>query len=169
MKLWTTSSARSASSALVAARSEELDRWRTALEREVASSTLAESGIPVRRDGGRRTLADWLAHDGVDLNNLSPWLPDELDPGEIAHEVAEDAAYAPYLQRQEGELRALRASEALLLGDDFPYAAIPGLSREMVERLGRARPANLAAAGRVPGVTPAALAAVLVHARRRAA
>ncbi len=51
----------------------------------------------------------------------------------------------------------------------FPYAAIAGLSREMVERLSAARPATLAAAGRVAGITPAALAALLVHARRRAA
>jgi 16S rRNA (guanine527-N7)-methyltransferase len=73
--------------------------------------------------------------------------PGALKDGSVAQEVAEDAAYAPYLERQESELRDLRASEALLLGDDFPYAAIPGLSREMVERLGRARPATLAAAG----------------------
>ena len=63
-------------------------------------------------------------------------------------------------------MRELRASEALLLGDHFPYAATPGLSREMVERLGKVRPATLAAAGRVPGITPAALAALLVQARR---
>ena len=83
--------------------------------------------------------------------------------------MAEDAAYAPYLARQDNELRELRASEALPLGDDFPFAAIPGLSREMVERLERVRPATLAAAGRIPGITPAALAALLVHARKRAA
>ncbi|MBN8502220.1 MAG: hypothetical protein J0M19_13895, partial [Sphingomonadales bacterium] len=58
---------------------------------------------------------------------------------------------------------------ALPLGDDFPYDATPGLSREMVERLTAARPSTLAAAGRVPGITPAALAALMVHARRRAA
>jgi tRNA uridine 5-carboxymethylaminomethyl modification enzyme len=83
--------------------------------------------------------------------------------------MAEDAAYAPYLARQDSELRELRAGEALPLGDDFAYEAIPGLSREMVERLSKARPATLAAAGRVPGITPAALAALLVHAKRRAA
>ena len=86
---------------------------------------------------------------------------------ELAAELAEDAAYAPYLARQDSELADLRAGEALPLGDDFPYEAIAGLSREMVERLSRARPATLAAAGRVPGITPAALAALLVHARRR--
>lgn len=67
------------------------------------------------------------------------------------------------------ELRDLRASERLPLGDAFPYHAIPGLSNEMIERLSAARPETLAAAGRVPGVTPAALAVLLVHARRIAA
>jgi tRNA uridine 5-carboxymethylaminomethyl modification enzyme len=66
-------------------------------------------------------------------------------------------------------LRDLRASEGIALGDQFPFARVPGLSNEMVERLAAARPANLAAAGRIRGITPAALAALLVFARRRAA
>jgi tRNA uridine 5-carboxymethylaminomethyl modification enzyme len=65
-------------------------------------------------------------------------------------------------------LRDLRASESVTLGGDFPFAAVPGLSNEMIERLQSAQPANLAAAGRVRGITPAALAAVLVYARRAA-
>jgi tRNA uridine 5-carboxymethylaminomethyl modification enzyme len=88
---------------------------------------------------------------------------------ELLAEMAEDATYAPYLARQEAELRDMRASESLLLGDAFPYGEIAGLSREMVERLSAARPATLAAAGRIPGITPAALATLLVHARRLAA
>src|SRR5690606_20963503 len=100
---------------------------------------------------------------------LGPSLDADLDwTSGAAQEAAEDALYAPYLERQDAELRDLRASEALRLEADFPYAAIPGLSNEMIERLGAARPTTLAAAGRVPGVTPAALAALLVHARRRA-
>ena len=59
-----------------------------------------------------------------------------------------------------------RASEALPLSADFPYGEVPGLSKVMVERLTKAAPGTLAAAGRVPGVTPAALSALLVHARR---
>jgi tRNA uridine 5-carboxymethylaminomethyl modification enzyme len=88
-----------------------------------------------------------------------------VDP-QLAEEMAEDAAYAPYLARQEAELRDLRASEEVPLPPDFPYAQVPGLSNEMVERLAAAAPTTLAAAGRVPGVTPAALSALLVHARR---
>ncbi|MBV1689986.1 tRNA uridine-5-carboxymethylaminomethyl(34) synthesis enzyme MnmG [Novosphingobium sp. G106] len=140
------------------------------LDRELSSAVLAGEGLPVRTDTGRLSLREWLRFGGIDLAALSLWIaPEVLADTELAEEVAEDAAYAPYLARQESELRELRASEALALGDDFPYDAIAGLSREMVERLGKARPATLAAAGRVPGVTPAALAALLVHARRLAA
>jgi len=130
---------------------------------------LADAGVPVRRDLGEKPLSEWLRHDGVTLEALAPWLGDvtALDPL-LAKEMAEDAAYAPYLARQDSELRDLRASNALPLASDFPYAAVPGLSNEMIERLTIAAPGTLAAAGRVAGVTPAALSALLVHARRLA-
>ncbi len=148
-------------------RCEERERLESALTTIVSAAELCRAGLPVRTDTGRLPLSDWIRFGGVELDSLAPWLGDAMPlDNELAAEVAEDAAYAPYLARQEGELRDLRASEALPLGDDFPYADIPGLSREMVERLSRARPATLASAGRVPGITPAALAALLVHARR---
>ena len=143
-------------------------RLGTSLDQPVPASELVAAGMQVRMDLGRLPLREWLRFDGITLDALAPWLePDVLTDEALAEEVAEDAAYAPYLERQERELKDLRASEALVLGDDFPYASIPGLSREMVERLTRARPATLAAAGRVPGITPAALAVVLVQARSR--
>lgn len=131
---------------------------------------LVNLGLSVRRDQGEKTIAEWLRYDGVTPEALAPWLGEmaELDPL-LAEEMAEDAAYAPYLARQDAELRELRASEALPLSADFPYGEVPGLSNEMVERLTKAAPGTLAAAGRVPGVTPAALSALLVHARRRQA
>jgi tRNA uridine 5-carboxymethylaminomethyl modification enzyme len=136
---------------------------------KVHARELADLGLSVRRDQGERSLAEWLRYDGVTPEALAPWLGEvtALDPL-LAEEMAEDAAYAPYLARQDAELRDLRASEALPLAPDFPYANVPGLSNEMVERLAKAAPGTLAAAGRVPGVTPAALSALLVHARRLA-
>ncbi|WP_395329717.1 tRNA uridine-5-carboxymethylaminomethyl(34) synthesis enzyme MnmG [Novosphingobium sp. BL-8H] len=136
----------------------------------VASVEMAQAGLPVRADAGRLPIREWLRFGGVDLAGLSPWIASaHLADADLAEELAEDAAYAPYLDRQERELRELRASEALPLPEDFPYAETPGLSREMVERLTKARPETLAAAGRIPGITPAALAALLVHARKEAA
>jgi tRNA uridine 5-carboxymethylaminomethyl modification enzyme len=103
----------------------------------------------------------------LQLEQLAPWLDLEA-AGELADEMTEDAIYAPYLERQEAELREMRASAGVTLGH-LAFAAVPGLSREMVERLEAARPATLAEAARVRGITPAALAAILVNARRNAA
>ncbi len=150
-------------------REAERSTWNNALDRQVSSGALIAAGIPVKQDVGRISLREWLRFPAVELEALTPWLPGEcLATSELAEEVAEDATYAPYLERQDAELRDLRASEQVLLGEHFPYRDVPGLSNEMVERLAASRPANLAAAGRVRGVTPAALAALLVHARRLA-
>jgi tRNA uridine 5-carboxymethylaminomethyl modification enzyme len=90
-------------------------------------------------------------------------------PADIVDTVTQDARYAPYVARQADEVERLRRDEAILLSPALDYAAVPGLSAEMIERLSRARPVSLGAAARVQGVTPAALSAVLLHARRRAA
>mgnify|MGYP003624239710 FL=1 len=135
------------------------------------SEDLAKAGIEVRRDGARQSLFAWLRFPNISLGALRPLEEMEAclqncDPDLLA-EIEEDARYAPYLERQESELRDLRANEQILLGDDLDYAMIAGLSNEMVERLTTARPETLAAASRIRGITPAALAAILVHARRR--
>ncbi|MXO70524.1 tRNA uridine-5-carboxymethylaminomethyl(34) synthesis enzyme MnmG [Alteraurantiacibacter buctensis] len=149
-------------------RSAMSEARKEALARPVSAAELQQAGLDVRSDPGRIPLSDWLRFPEVTLSGMSPLLPADFDPADdLSDEIAEDFAYAPYLARQDSELRDLRASEGLSLGDGFPYADVPGLSREMVERLASARPANLAAAGRVRGITPAALAALLVHARRR--
>ena len=71
--------------------------------------------------------------------------------------------------RQQADIDRLRADEAVRLPAELDYVALPGLSNEMVERLSAARPSTLGAAARIRGVTPAALAAILIHARRKAA
>jgi len=138
-----------------------------AFDVQASGSMLAKLGLPVRPDGEKKAVRDWLRHEKVMLEDLAKQLELDLpsDPS-LESEMAEDAAYAPYLARQEAELRDLRASEQQCLGAGFPYSDVPGLSNEMVERLNRAAPPTIAAASRVAGITPAALSAVLVHARR---
>ena len=79
------------------------------------------------------------------------------------------ALYAPYVERHVAEVRSLKREERLAIPDDFNFAAVPGLSLEMRQRLMRARPATLGGAGRLAGVTPAAVAALAVHLRARQA
>lgn len=151
-----------------ARREGERSTWNNALATPVNAVALHDAGLPLKRDAGRKPLREWLALPDITMSDLSPWLPDDCDAeSPLAAELEEDAGYAPYLARQEAELRDLRSSEALELGARFPFADVPGLSNEMVERLSAAQPHNLAAAGRVRGITPAALAALLVHAKRR--
>jgi tRNA uridine 5-carboxymethylaminomethyl modification enzyme len=146
-------------------RDKERGAWASTLEREIAGKELAERGLSVRRDAGGKKLSEWLRFD-LSLADVSPWLSEELDiHSELAVEMAEDAIYAPYIERQEAELRDMRSSAAVPLVN-LAYASVPGLSREMVERLEAARPATLADAARLRGITPAALAAILVNARR---
>lgn len=141
------------------------------LARPVDSATLRGASIPIPGDGERRSLAYWLgAADPAAwqvLVSAASGLA-EIDAAVLA-ELVEDARYAPYVARHEAEQRALAANERITLDPAIDYRAIAGLSNEMVERLDRARPETLGQAGRVPGVTPAALTAILAHSRRTAA
>lgn len=145
------------------------ERLEDMLEQDATPTELNRAGMQVRADGSRRSLKEWLRFPEVKLDSLHAWIGDERFDPLLAEEVEEDAAYAPYLARQDAELRDLRASDGVPLGAGFPFAEVPGLSREMVERLEKAQPDTLAAAGRIAGITPAALASLLVHARRRLA
>ena len=145
-----------------ARREDERLRLQASLNRPASGAELGLAGA-----GDKRSLRDWLRLPDVTLATvLGEAAP--TDPA-LAEEIEEDAAYAPYLARQDAELRDLRAGEALPLPGTLDYPAIPGLSNEMAERLAAARPATLGAAGRIAGITPAALAVLLVHARQYAA
>lgn len=136
----------------------------------VGAAAMRAAGADVAADHSRRSLWDWLRFPEVGSDQLAAFGPAStaISPDVIA-EVIQDGRYAPYLLRQDQEIARLREDERVSLAGIESYRAIAGLSSEMVERLDRARPGDLAAAGRVRGVTPAALAAIMVHARRRAA
>ncbi|WP_122038319.1 tRNA uridine-5-carboxymethylaminomethyl(34) synthesis enzyme MnmG [Asaia bogorensis] len=130
-----------------------------------APQDLAAQGIAVSQDGRRRSLLDVLSGqaDEEAATRLAPWF-DAL-PLRIRRHVETEARYGGYLQRQEREIRQLANEAQIALPDDLDYGRIGGLSSEMKERLSIARPANFAAAQRVPGVTPAAMIALLAHVR----
>src|SRR5690606_1309305 len=93
---------------------EQRARTDEALDKILSSRLLAAQGLPVRAEGEPRSARDWLRVDGVPLEALGRLIDESIDwTGDAAQEVAEDALYAPYLERQEAELRDLRAGEGL--------------------------------------------------------
>ncbi len=156
--------------------------WHAGREREKAegqrmlAQTLAtaeqiiEAGATVTADHSRRSIAEWLRYPDVRDEHIAEVLPLWATISHaVRSELIEDCRYAPYLARQDEEIARLRADQRLALSDIKDYGAIAGLSNEMIERLNAARPDDLAAAGRIRGITPAALAAIMVHARKLAA
>ncbi|TPQ49824.1 tRNA uridine-5-carboxymethylaminomethyl(34) synthesis enzyme MnmG [Prosthecomicrobium hirschii] len=133
-------------------------------------SEAARHGIAVNQDGVRRSAFDLLAYPDMTVARLAAVWPEF---GSIAPTIAEqleiDAAYAVYLDRQRTDIEALRRDEAVAIPDGFAYEGLDGLSNECRQRLIEARPATLAQAARIEGVTPAALTLILAHVRKAAA
>ena len=143
------------------------DALARARQAEASSTAMAASGLPVRQDGRRRTVLELLALPEITVPVAAavfPWLA-ELPP-DVVVQLEAEALYAPYLRRQDAERRLIEREERLSIPDSIDFSAVPGLSREMQHRLSGARPATLGSAGRVPGITPAAIAALAVHLRR---
>ncbi|MFC4352331.1 tRNA uridine-5-carboxymethylaminomethyl(34) synthesis enzyme MnmG [Fodinicurvata halophila] len=129
---------------------------------------LRKAGFSINRDGQRRSVFDLLRYPDMSLARLQGHWPELTALSKsISEQVEIDARYAGYLERQEADVRAYRKDESLELPSDLDYEAIPGLSNEIREKLQAARPATLGAAGRIPGVTPAASLLLLRHVRRR--
>ncbi|WP_289042936.1 tRNA uridine-5-carboxymethylaminomethyl(34) synthesis enzyme MnmG [uncultured Aliiroseovarius sp.] len=128
---------------------------------------LEKLGLTVRKDGTKRTAFELLAFPGMDYAKIV-----ELDPSfadistDIQTQISRDAMYANYIERQARDVEALQRDEAQRIPDDFRYEDLVGLSNELADKLSRVRPRTLAQAGRVEGMTPAALTLILARLRR---
>jgi tRNA uridine 5-carboxymethylaminomethyl modification enzyme len=147
---------------------EKLDRLIAARARmaelNLTPNDAAKRGMAIRQDGVRRSANDLLSLPDVEFSTLVAIWP-EL--GGFAPEIVEqleiDAHYAGYLDRQEADILAFRRDESRALPADLDYGAVNGLSTEARLKLEAIRPATLGQAGRIQGVTPAALTLVLAH------
>lgn len=146
-------------------------------ERHVATLREVRDKLNVRmkaeqldHQGADAELFDWVRIADLQYADIVKLEPTIASSDRAAvEELLEDARYAPYLARQDAEVRDLRANDHIKLSIGIDYTCIPGLSHEMVERLTMACPQTLGEAGRIAGITPAALATILGHVRRRAA
>ena len=130
----------------------------------------AKHGLRINRDGRKRSAFDLLSYPEIDIARLAGIWPEigSLDP-HIAEQLAVDARYAVYVRRQEEDIAAFRKDEAIAIPSNFAFAARPGLSTELRQKLERHRPASLGQAARLDGMTPAALMLLLAHVKKGAA
>ena len=124
-------------------------------------------GLSLNKDGQRRTAFELLSYPTVTITQLAKIWPHfgALAP-KIAEQIEIDAKYDVYLSRQAADIAAYRRDESFELPDDFDYATLPGLSNEMKQKLKEHRPRTIGQAGRIDGVTPAALTLLVAHVRR---
>ncbi|MEL7090497.1 MAG: tRNA uridine-5-carboxymethylaminomethyl(34) synthesis enzyme MnmG [Pseudomonadota bacterium] len=123
---------------------------------------VSAAGIRVNQDGTKRTLFQLLAFPDVTFDDLIPLQPDLEDmDADIREQLSRDALYANYIARQQQDVERLRKDERHVIPVDFDYAAVTGLSNELRSKLDQTRPNDLAQAGRIDGMTPAALALIL--------
>ena len=134
---------------------------------EATPDVLRNAGVQVKRDGVRRSAFDLLRRAEVSRGQLQGLWPEIGGlPSAVFDQLEIESCYAAYLDRQDADIRAFRRDESLALPQDLDYGRVGGLSNEVREILQRARPATLGAASRLPGMTPAALVALLAVVRR---
>ncbi len=125
-------------------------------------------GWKVNQDGQRRSAWDYLAYPTIDMAAFETGFPEvEALSEEIKAQLEIEAMYAGYIERQKDDVEALRREESLELPRDLDYAAVGGLTNEVRAKLEMIRPATLGQAGRIEGMTPGGLTALLAFVRRR--
>ena len=151
-----------------AAKADAIENARRLLEGlSLTPDQAARHGIALNRDGRRRSAFDLLSLPGVSMSTLLAIWPElSAIPAFAAERLQVDARYAVYLDRQEASILAFRKDEAAAIPAAIDFAAIAGLSNEVRQKLERHRPATLAQAARIDGVTPAALMLLLAHIRK---
>ncbi len=126
----------------------------------------ARFGTPLAHE---YNLLNLLARPEIDYATLIELTDAPVVDNQVAEQVEIKTKYAGYIDRQQEEIAKLRASEDTKLPEDLDYSSISGLSKEIQFKLGNTRPATLGQAGRIPGVTPAAISLLLIHLKKRSA
>lgn len=153
---------------IFSAKMDALARGRAQLEATtIAASEAAKAGIRVSGDGNRRTCLNLLSIAGVEFSDIAGLRPDVAGiSDDIQDQLKRDALYASYIERQRRDVDALKKDEAHRIPVDFEFGALGGLSNELKQKLQKVRPETLGQAGRVEGMTPAALTLILARLRQ---
>lgn len=150
---------------------EGLDQARTLLQDlSITPSQAGVHGLKLNRDGQRRTAYELLAYPDTTVDSLKQVWPElsALSP-KIAEVLEIEASYAVYMKRQHADIVDIKRDEDRTIPDDFDFTELSGLSSELKQKLQAARPASIAQAARVDGMTPAAISLILALVRKGSA
>lgn len=148
-------------------KSELLDLGRRYLKNMlVTSRQLMDAGVNVSQDGSKRTGFEALGIEDVTWDTLS-YINSELSgiDDKTKVQLSNESLYANYIDRQKKDIETLKRDEAEVIPADFDFLTVEGLSNELKSKLSAAAPSNIAQAGRVDGITPAALLLILSRVR----
>jgi len=115
------------------------------------------------------SLMEMLRRPEVDVDNLLRFSDETEVDEQVAEQVAIQAKYAGYIDRQQTEINRTQRYEHLKLPENVDYSLVSGLSNEVSEKLKKQRPETLGQASRIPGITPAAISLLLVHLKKKSA
>ncbi|MGJ4957968.1 tRNA uridine-5-carboxymethylaminomethyl(34) synthesis enzyme MnmG [Bradyrhizobium sp. HKCCYLRH2015] len=134
----------------------------------ITPNEAAKHGLTLNKDGQRRSAFELMAYPEIGFSEVRVIWPElgAIDAAIAAH-LEIDAKYDVYVRRQSDDVDAFRRDEGLVLGD-IDYALVPGLSNEARAKLAAARPWTIGQAGRIDGMTPAALGILAAYLRREA-
>ncbi|WP_180899474.1 tRNA uridine-5-carboxymethylaminomethyl(34) synthesis enzyme MnmG [Martelella soudanensis] len=148
-----------------------IDQGRAALKgRSLTPNEAARFGMKLNQDGQRRSAYDLLAYPDQDFSGLSRIWPELGEtPDAVRNALEIEASYSVYLDRQAADIAEVQRDEGRAIPAEFDYSNLSGLSSELKGKLSAVRPATIAQAGRIDGMTPAALSLLLVRLKLRAA
>ncbi|MDX2094957.1 MAG: tRNA uridine-5-carboxymethylaminomethyl(34) synthesis enzyme MnmG [Alphaproteobacteria bacterium] len=146
-----------------------LDDARQIVSRETISPNKAVAlGLKINQDGVKRSILDLLAYPEITFEQLADiWPQLTTFRADIREQIEIDSVYRSYLARQQADIDLFRLDEQLRLPDGLDYDSVGSLSNEIRQKLKLAKPPTLGAASRIPGVTPAAIVALMTHMKRR--
>jgi len=150
-------------------KSADLQMARSMLETSIQpAKAVAAAGLPSPRDGAARSAADLLTLESIGIAEILPlWPALEAISPRLHSQLEADYRYAGYVDRQQADIDALRRDEAVTIPAQIDFAAVGGLSAESKDILRRFQPETIGHANRLPGLTPAAVVAVLRHIKRQ--
>lgn len=150
------------------AKQETINHYKNLCNKLILNNSQLDSlDVKIKKDGTKKSVFNLMSYDGVSCETITALFPELLTMPDYAFEEIEiEARYSGYIKRQLADIEVFKKDENLKIKDNVDYSQIGGLSREMVAKLSKVKPSTIGEASRIPGVTPAAITAILNYVKK---